>query len=34
MMVIGADTHKSSHAMAGVAADTGMLTSEREIAAR
>lgn len=33
MMVIGVDTHKSSHAMAGVAADTGLLTSEREIAA-
>jgi transposase len=33
MMVIGVDTHKSSHAMAAVAADTGLLTSEREIAA-
>jgi len=33
MMVIGVDTHKSSHAMAAVAADTGLLTSEREITA-
>jgi transposase len=33
MMVIGVDTHKSSHAMAAVAAETGLLASEREIAA-
>ncbi len=33
MMVIGVDTHKSTHAMAAVIADTGMLASEREIAA-
>ena len=33
MMVVGVDTHKSSHAMAAVAADTGLLASEREIAA-
>ena len=33
MMVIGVDTHKSTHAMAAVAADTGLLASEREIAA-
>ena len=32
-MVIGVDTHKSSHAMAAVSADTGMLGGEREIAA-
>jgi transposase len=34
MMVIGVDTHKSSHAMAAVSADTGALAGEREIAAR
>jgi transposase len=33
MMVIGVDTHKSTHAMAGVAAATGLLLGEREIAA-
>src|SRR6059036_3873990 len=33
MMVIGVDTHKSTHAMAGVAAATGLLVGEREIAA-
>jgi transposase len=33
MMVIGVDTHKSSHAMAAVIADTGLLASERDIAA-
>ena len=33
MMVIGVDTHKSSHAMAAVGADSGLLASEREIAA-
>jgi len=33
MMVIGVDTHKSTHAMAAVAADSGLLASEREIAA-
>ena len=33
MMVIGVDTHKSSHALAAVSADTGMLGGEREIAA-
>jgi transposase len=33
MMVIGVDTHKSTHAMAAVSADSGLLTSEREIAA-
>jgi transposase len=33
MMVIGVDTHKSSHAMAAVSADTGQLDGEREIAA-
>jgi transposase len=33
MMVIGVDTHKSSHAMAAVAAHTGLLASECEIAA-
>ena len=33
MMVIGVDTHKSTHAMAAVAAHTGLLASEREIAA-
>src|ERR1039458_7797368 len=32
-MVIGVDTHKSSHGMAAGAADTRLLTSEREIAA-
>ena len=32
-MVIGVDTHKSSHAMAAVSADTGQLSSERGIAA-
>ena len=32
-MVIGVDTHKSSHAMAAVAVKTGLLASEREIAA-
>jgi transposase len=33
MMVIGVDTHKSTHAMAGVAAATGLLLGERQIAA-
>jgi transposase len=33
MMVIGVDTHKSTHAMAAVIADTGLLASERGIAA-
>jgi transposase len=33
MMVIGVDTHKSSHAMAAVAATTGLLASERQIVA-
>jgi transposase len=33
MMVIGVDTHKSSHAMAAVAAATGLLSGEREIPA-
>ena len=33
MMVIGVDTHKSTHAMAAVGADSGLLASEREIAA-
>lgn len=33
MMVIGVDTHKSAHAMAAVAAPTGVLDGEREIAA-
>jgi transposase len=33
MMVIGVDTHKSTHAMAAVAAATGLLAGEREIAA-
>jgi transposase len=33
MMVIGVDTHKSTHAMAAVAAHTGLLASEREIGA-
>lgn len=34
MIVIGADVHKSTHALAAVDADTGQLLSEREIAAR
>jgi transposase len=34
MMVIGVDTHKSSHAMAAISAETGALAGEREIAAR
>lgn len=33
MMVIGVDTHKSSHAFAAVSADTGVLGGEREHAA-
>jgi hypothetical protein len=33
MMVIGVDTHKSSHAMAAVAAAPGLLSGEREIPA-
>jgi hypothetical protein len=33
MMVIGVDTHKSTHAMAAVAANTGLLASAREIGA-
>jgi transposase len=33
MMVIGVDTHKSTHAMAAVASHTGLLASERQIAA-
>ena len=33
MMVIGVDTHKSTHAMAAVAASTGLLASAREIGA-
>src|SRR5450759_895207 len=33
MIVIGVDTHKSSHAMAAVSADTGRLYSEQAIAA-
>ena len=32
-MVIGVDTHKSSHAMAAVSADGGLLVGEREVAA-
>ncbi len=32
-MVIGVDTHKSSHAMAAVSADTGQLLGDREIKA-
>ena len=34
MIVIGADVHKSSHALAAVDAATGQLLGEREIAAR
>jgi transposase len=33
MIVIGADTHKSTHALAAVDAATGQLLSEREIPA-
>jgi transposase len=33
MIVIGADTHKSAHALAAVGADTGQLLGEREIPA-
>jgi transposase len=33
MIVIGADTHKRTHALAAVDADTGQLLAEREIAA-
>src|SRR5450759_425561 len=33
MIVIGVDTHKSSHAMAAVSADNGRLYSEQAIAA-
>ncbi len=33
MIVIGVDTHKSAHALAAVAARTGVLDGEREIAA-
>ncbi len=33
MMVIGVDTHKSSHAMAAVSAGSGLLAAEREIPA-
>jgi transposase len=33
MMVIGVDTHKSSHAMAAVSATTGQLMGDREIKA-
>lgn len=34
MIVIGADTHKRTHALAAVDAATGQLLGEREIAAR
>jgi transposase len=34
MIVIGADVHKSTHALAAVDAATGQLLGEREIAAR
>ena len=34
MIVIGADTHKSTHALAAVDAETGQLLGEREITAR
>jgi transposase len=34
MIVIGADTHKSAHALAAVDANTGKLRGEREIPAR
>jgi hypothetical protein len=33
MIVIGADTHKSTHALAAVDADTGQLLGERQMAA-
>jgi transposase len=33
MIVIGADTHKSTHALAAVDAGTGQVVGEREIAA-
>lgn len=33
MMVIGVDTHKSSHAVAAVSAESGLLAAEREISA-
>ena len=34
MIVIGADTHKSTHALAAVDAGTGRLLAEREIVAK
>jgi hypothetical protein len=34
MIVIGADTHKSTHALAAVDAGTGQLLGEREIVAK
>ena len=34
MIVIGADTHKNTHALAAVDANTGQLRGEREIPAR
>jgi len=34
MIVIGADTHKSTHALAAVDAGTGQLLREREIVAK
>jgi transposase len=34
MIVIGADTHKSIHALVAVDADTGQLLGEREIVAK
>lgn len=33
MIVIGADTHKRTHALAAIDADTGQLLGEREITA-
>ncbi len=33
MIVVGADTHKRTHALAAINADTGQLLGEREIAA-
>jgi hypothetical protein len=34
MIVIGADTHKSTHALAAVDANTGQLLCEREVPAK
>ncbi len=34
MIVIGADVHKSTHALAAVDANTGQLLGEKEIPAR